>query len=100
MGYCDANIPIANIKKRKAPPFQRDLSLNTDSLLDSYIPERDRTSRLSRGRLRRLSIPVRTLLALTVRILLLLSGLLTATLLLTRLLSGFLVLLAGILVLI
>jgi hypothetical protein len=39
-------------------------------------------------------------LALTVRILLLLSGLLTATLLLARLLSGFLVLLAGILVLI
>jgi hypothetical protein len=49
---------------------------------------------------KRLSIPVRTLLALTVRILLLLSGLLTATLLLARLLSGFLVLLAGILVLI
>ena len=40
------------------------------------------------------------LLALAVRILLLLSGLLTATLLLARLLSGFLVLLAGILVLI
>jgi hypothetical protein len=39
-------------------------------------------------------------LALTVRILLLLSRLLTATLLLPRLLSGFLVLLAGILVLI
>jgi hypothetical protein len=38
-----------------------------------------------------------TLLTLTVRILLLLSGLLPTTLLLTRLLSGLLVLLTGIL---
>ena len=107
MGYCNEHAlvrckqPDSKPQKKRPRRSGETFSPRTDSLLDSYIPEWDRASRLSRGRLRRgLSIPVRTLLALTVRILLLLSGLLTATLLLARLLSGFLVLLAGILVLI
>src|ERR1700733_3185616 len=79
----------ANIRKRKAPPW-RDLSFNSS------------TMRPTSG-----GLPILVLLALlaglltlAVRILLLLSGSLPAALLLTRLLSGVLVLLAGILVLI
>src|ERR1700733_13032847 len=79
----------ANIRKRKAPPW-RDLSFNSS------------TMRPTSG-----GLPILVLLALLaglltleVRILLLLPGFLPAALLLTRLLSRILVLLAGILVLI
>jgi hypothetical protein len=88
--YCDANMAVTNGQKE---PKRKGPAISGEALLSRTNSDEDSISRVGSGSA---ILFGRTL---TARILLLLSGLLATTLLLTWLLAGGLVLLAGILVL-